>query len=222
MNESNETIKILLLNGNAGDGITSLINVFFGKSFNDIDGISTLNPYFLEGKFYYKNKYYNYTMWDSAGGQEKFRNRKKLMITDSKIILVVYSIESKSSLDIAKYWIKLVKEIKQYEKDNNYIIALIANKIDLYLYESQEVSSEEGENAAKEHGVVFFETSAKNNADSFKEFVNELIMNFIEKTDPFVTHAEKIAKIKAEKIAKFKAEKIAKIKADEFAKAKVK
>ena len=28
---------------------------------------------------------------------------------------------------------------------------------DLYLYESQEVSSEEGENAAKEHGVVFFE-----------------------------------------------------------------
>ena len=50
MNESNEIIKILLLNGNAGDGITSLINVFFGKSFNDIDGISTLNPYFLEGQ----------------------------------------------------------------------------------------------------------------------------------------------------------------------------
>ena len=172
-NNVKKDIKIILL-GETGVGKTNLINVFFGLKFEDqID--STLASYCNEGKFNYNNKSYNYAIWDTAG-QEKFRAISKLFIRDAQIILIVYSIINRKTFEQVNFWLNLVKENLE---NNTYILGLVANKIDLY--EHQIVKDEEGIKIAKENNIDFLVTSALNSPETFRKFVNKLLVKYIEK-----------------------------------------
>ena len=172
-NNVKKDIKIILL-GETGVGKTNLINIFFGLKFQDqID--STLASYCNEGKFNYNNESYNYAIWDTAG-QEKFRAISKLFIRDAQIILIVYSIINRKTFEQVNFWLNLVKENLE---NNTYILGLVANKIDLY--EHQIVTDEEGKKIAKENNIDFLVTSALKSPETFRKFVNKLLVKYIEK-----------------------------------------
>jgi len=126
MVEANPEIKIILL-GESGVGKTNLIYAFLNYGFQENPGC-TLASFSFEAEYNYKNKSYTYTIWDTAG-QEQYRSINKIFIRDSKIILIVYSIDNRKSFNEVDFWIKYVKENL---KDDKYIIALVANKNDLY------------------------------------------------------------------------------------------
>ena len=165
-------IKIILI-GETAVGKTNLINVFFGFGFQH--GVeTTYTSYCFDGEYNYKGKNYKYSIWDTAG-QEKFRSLNRLFIRDSKIILVVYSIDFRHSFEEVDFWINYVKE---NETSDRYIMALVANKSDLV--ENQVVMDDEGQNLANKYGIEFSITSALKNGETFKEFINHLIEKYID------------------------------------------
>mgnify|MGYP002870146623 CR=1 FL=1 len=147
MSKNEDGIKIILL-GETGVGKTNLIRVFFGMEFKE-NFVSSSSSDCFEGDLKYNDKSYKFFLWDTAG-QERYRAINRMFFKDAKIILIVYSIIDKHSFDEVDFWIKYVKE---NIKDEKYIIALIANKNDLY--EKQIVMDEEGREAAEKYNIDF-------------------------------------------------------------------
>ena len=197
--DDSDAIKIILL-GATGVGKTNLINAFLGRKFEDYS--ETNNASSFEDEITYKNKQYIYYIWDTAG-QEKFRSVNKIFIRNSKIILFVYSIDNRNSFNEIDFWMNQVKEI--LGNDKHIIMALIANKSDLY--ETQIVMDDEGENAAKEYGIQFLTTSALTSADSFILFVKKLIIDYIEMTGGNTKESNKDKGVKINKKNKQKKKK---------------
>jgi small GTP-binding protein len=170
--DNNEPIKVILL-GESGVGKTNLINVVVGRNFNE-ESLSTQSCYYSESSFTYKNKTYIYNLWDTAG-QEQYRCLNKIFLQKGKIILLVYSIDNETSFKEIDFWMNYVKENLGDEK---YILALIANKSDLY--EEQNVSDNLGREYAEKNNIKFSITSAKTNSAQFKKFLIELLQEYID------------------------------------------
>ncbi len=90
-------------------------------------------------------------IWDT-GGQERFGPIRQLYYRGAKGVLLVYDQSNPDSFDRVDYWLKEVKR-----GCGDVPLVLIANKSDL----DEKVKSEEGRKKAKEHSMVFVETSAK-------------------------------------------------------------
>ena len=164
-------LKIILI-GESGVGKTNLINVLIGKEFDENIN-TTYNSYFYKGKYKLNNDVYCYNIWDTAG-QEQYRSLNKLFIKDSKIVICVYAIDNRQTFEEIDFWINYVKEILG---EKGYVLALCANKSDLY--ETQEVSDEEGEKLAQKYNIKFNITSAFSNIKGFKAFLYELIKDYL-------------------------------------------
>ena len=169
-------IKLILL-GESGVGKTSLINVATGKDFESYIK-SSLSSSYSQNIFEYNNKKFLYYLWDTAG-QERFRSLNRIFIKGSKIIMFVFAINNQNSFDQINYWINYAKQILSDEK---YIMALIANKSDLF--EEQVISDDDIKNKAKEFKIKYLVTSACSDAEGFKMFLNELIKDYIELIGP--------------------------------------
>ena len=170
--DNNEPIKVILL-GESGVGKTNLINVVVGRPFNE-ESLSTQSCYYSESSFTYKDKTYIYNLWDTAG-QEQYRSLNRIFIQKGKIILLVYSIDNETSFKEIDFWMNYVKDNLGDEK---YILALIANKSDLY--EEQKVSDNLGREYAEKNNIKFSITSAKTNSAQFKKFLIELLQEYID------------------------------------------
>ena len=171
--DNNEPIKVILL-GESGVGKTNLINVSLGRNFND-ESLSTQSCYYSESSFTYKDKTYFYNLWDTAG-QEQYRSLNRIFLQKGKIILLVYSIDNETSFKEIEFWLNYVKENLEDEK---HIIALIANKSDLY--EVQKVSDDLGREFAEKNEMKFSISSAKTNSAQFKKFLIELLQEYIDR-----------------------------------------
>ena len=171
--DNNEPIKVILL-GESGVGKTNLINVSLGREFND-ESLSTQSCYYSESSFTYKDKTYFYNLWDTAG-QEQYRSLNRIFLQKGKIILLVYSIDNETSFKEIEFWLNYVKENLEDEK---HIIALIANKSDLY--EVQKVSDDLGREFAEKNEMKFSVSSAKTNSAQFKKFLIELLQEYIDR-----------------------------------------
>ena len=170
--DNNEPIKVILL-GESGVGKTNLINVVVGRSFNE-ESLSTQSCYYSESRFTYKDKTYFYNLWDTAG-QEQYRCLNRIFLQKGKIILLVYSIDNETSFKEIDFWMNYVNENLGDEK---YILALIANKSDLY--EDQKVPDNLGREFAEKNNIKFSITSAKTNSAQFKKFLIELLQEYID------------------------------------------
>jgi Ras-related protein Rab-6A len=109
-------------------------------------------------------------LWDTAG-QERFRSLIPSYIRDSSVAVVVYDISSTipntstavysdENLDAKSFqntrkWVDDVRG----ERGNDVIIVLVGNKTDLN--DKREVTTQQGEEEAKKHNLMFIETSAK-------------------------------------------------------------
>ena len=167
-------IKVILL-GETGVGKTNLIRVATGEDFNPNSSSNVTNTY-SEGDTVVNNKKYKYFLWDTAG-QEKYRSMNKLFINGSKIILIVFAINSRKSFEEIDFWYKYVTDALG---PGNYIIALVANKSDLY-EEDDTLKEDEISKKANELGVKFKTTSARTDAPGFTDFLNEMLAEYIKK-----------------------------------------
>lgn len=166
-------IKIILL-GESGVGKTCIINRYIDNQFS-ADTESTLGSY-SSTKTIVKNKIkYTVDIWDTTG-QEKYHSITNLYIKGSNIVILVYSIDSKSTFDNLNYWYDSVKE--KIEGDN-YVLAVVGSKYDLF--ESEEVPEEEARKYAEEKNAIFQLVSAKKNIEGVTKLFDTLIDEYIKR-----------------------------------------
>mmetsp|Transcript_93573 Transcript_93573/g.185651 ORF Transcript_93573/g.185651 Transcript_93573/m.185651 type:complete len:214 (-) Transcript_93573:83-724(-) len=144
--------KLVFL-GEQAVGKTSVITRFMYDTF-DNNYQATIGIDFLSKTMYLEDRTVRLQLWDTAG-QERFRSLIPSYIRDSSGAIVVYDItDRRSFLNTAK-WIEDVRN----ERGSDVVIVLVGNKTDIS--DRRQVSTEEGEEKAKETGVMFWETSAK-------------------------------------------------------------
>lgn len=126
-------------------------------------------------------------IWDTAG-QESFRSITRSYYRGAAGALLVYDITRRETFDHLASWLEDARQ----HANPNMTIMLIGNKADLsvrqhitYIIESMHllmlafglqhrraVSVEEGQEFAKEHGLIFLETSAKTSLNVDDAFIN--------------------------------------------------
>ena len=106
-------------------------------------------------------------LWDTAG-QEKFRSLAPMYYRSSSVAIMVYDITSKETLDSLDDWSTEIAE----KAPHNIKFVVIGNKTDLA--EQREITTEEGQNIAKQLGASLFgETSAKT-GEGINEIFNKI------------------------------------------------
>lgn len=159
------TAKILLL-GESAVGKSSLMLQFTDNKFKDYI-MQTIGVDFKTKIITVSNTQIKLQIFDTAG-QEKFRTITRTYYQGAKGILVVFDISRYETFRLTKYWIDSIKEQISGKVD----IVLVGNKDDLV----RAVDREEAEKFAKENGIPYFESSAKNNKNV------EEIFTFLGKT----------------------------------------
>ena len=167
-NENIFEIKAILV-GSSGVGKTNLINVSVGKEFNE-ELKPTICCSLLQKNIIINNSKYCINLWDTMG-QEAYKGISKLFFREAQIVIFVYDITSKESFNSLEEWIQMANDVI----NGDYISGIVGNKNDLYL--QAEVSEEEAEKFAKEKKMKFKLVSAKNDPQSFEDFLIELIKN---------------------------------------------
>ena len=169
MNDEPDSCKIVLI-GESGVGKTSIINQYVEETFKE-DEESSAGASFSTKKLYLKNgNQITLEIWDTAG-QEKFRALTQLFYKEASAAILVYDITRRDSFkQIQEYWINQVKE----KSSNNVIIAIAANKIDLF--EREEVEEKIAREFALKENAIFMMTSAKN-----KNGIDELFSSIANK-----------------------------------------
>ena len=161
-------IKVILL-GDTAVGKTSLINVYCNKGFEPI-GFATIGQKNKSLKtITINNNELNIYLWDTAG-QEKFRSVTKNVIRGSHIVIFVYDITRIETFLELNYW--TTSAIEELGNESA-IFGIVGNKYDLI--EECQVNKEEAKNYAKSKNALFYETSAKEDAEGFKKFVGQLL-----------------------------------------------
>ena len=185
-NEFDEDGKIKLktiLIGQSGVGKTNLINIARKEKFNP-NQVTTVNCSFFKKEMTVEKRDFNVYLWDTIG-QEKLKSLTKIFFKNSKIAILVYDITNKSSFIELNYWLKEVKETL----GENVILGVLGNKKDLFV--NEKVSEEEGEEYARSIGARWGLTSAKTDRESFLTFIEELIKDYINISNPKNTNDEK-------------------------------
>ncbi|KAG6386693.1 hypothetical protein SASPL_151865 [Salvia splendens] len=143
----------LVFIGDQSVGKTSIITRFMYDKF-DTTYQATIGIDFLSKTMYLEDRTVRLQLWDTAG-QERFRSLIPSYIRDSSVAVVVYDVANRQSFINTTKWIEEVRT----ERGGDVIIVLVGNKTDLV--DKRQVSIEEGDNKAREIGIMFLETSAK-------------------------------------------------------------
>ena len=165
-------LKMILL-GESGVGKTSIIKRYLNDFF-DKNESSTLSMSYVGKTVEINNQKIILNIWDTIG-QEKYRSISKLFLNETKIVILVYSITSKTSFNELEYWYNLYKEVLGEET----ILGIAGNKVDLYL--DQEISDDEGKQYADKCGAIFALLSAKENKNTIDSFIDELVKAYLNK-----------------------------------------
>ena len=152
------SVKVVLL-GESGVGKTSIISQFTSNKFNPRCATSVSAQFISKIiEFPEFQKTIKFDIWDTVG-QEKYRSLAKIFYKDAKIIIFVYDITTEFSFKALKdFWYKETIN----NADNEPILALVANKIDLY--QEQIIKNEVGRAFADEINAIFQTTSALSNS----------------------------------------------------------
>ena len=169
-NTTLKKINIMTL-GNSAVGKTTFIIRYTENTFKEVY-LTTLGIDYKTKVIKLKNKIsYMINFFDTAG-QEKYKSISINVIKNAHGVLLMYDITNRESFDSISNWMKNIIDIK----GKNFPIILLGNKTDLV--EKREVSSEEGENLAKQFGIKFFEISNKfgtNVEEAGLELINQVV-----------------------------------------------
>ena len=172
--DGNYKLKIILI-GNSGVGKTSLINIIQGKAFSETE-YSNMNCSFISKEMTVKNIKFNIYLWDTIG-QEKLKAQTKIFFKNSKIVILVYSIDIKETFDALKEWHEQIIT----SLGDNIVLGVLGNKKDLF--ENEDVKDEEAQQYAKSINAIWNLTSAKTERESFITYLEDLIKIYIKKAN---------------------------------------
>ncbi|CAM4740627.1 unnamed protein product [Rotaria magnacalcarata] len=180
------TFKIMLL-GDSGVGKTCLLVRFRDDTFLSGSFIATVGIDFRNKNIVINNKQVKLQIYDTAG-QERFRSIVHSYYRDAHALLLLYDISSIISFNHVRDWLSEIKEYAQ----TDVIIMLVANKVDKT--NERVVTSEMGENLAKEYEIPYVETSAKTGLNI--EFCFKAVSQaLLEQTDLAASHTQTASKI---------------------------
>ncbi|XP_064937546.1 ras-related protein RABB1c-like [Musa acuminata AAA Group] len=150
--------------GDAGVGKTSLLlrhtSNWFRHSQDSIVGLE-----FVPRMITIDSKPIKLQIWDTVG-QEAFGSITRSYYRGAAGALLVYDITRRETFNHLASWLEDARE----HAGANVTIMLIGNKCDLACRRT--VETEEGEQFAKEHGLIFMETSAKTAQNVEEAFIN--------------------------------------------------
>ncbi|XP_019088583.1 PREDICTED: ras-related protein RABB1a-like [Camelina sativa] len=149
--------------GDTGVGKSCLLLKFTNKEFQAVHDL-TIGVEFGAKMITIDNKPIKLQIWDTAG-QETFRSVTRLYYRGRVGTLLVYDITRRETFNHLAIWLE---EARQYASENMTTM-LIGNKCDLE--GERAVSTEEGEQFAREHGLIFMEASAKTAQNVEKAFI---------------------------------------------------
>ncbi|KAA0148452.1 hypothetical protein FNF27_02574 [Cafeteria roenbergensis] len=161
--------------GDTGAGKSCLLLQFTDKRFHSGYDL-TIGVEFGAKLIRMNNKRIKLQIWDTAG-QESFRSITRSYYRGSAGALLVYDITRPETFANLTTWLE---EARAHSNNKDMVIILVGNKCDME--SRRKVRYEEGEAFAKEHGLLFIETSAKTatNVDSAFTRVAETIYSKIE------------------------------------------
>ena len=162
---SNE-IKAILV-GKSGVGKTNLINTCAGFAFNS-SSVPTMNNTFLQKRFNINKKEYIINLWDTIS-QEQYNSVNRLFYRNAEIVIFVFDVTKRDSLEELDHWIDIIKE----ELGTNFVCGIVGNKNDLFL--DAQVNEDEANEFAKQRGMKCQFVSAKTDPNRFSEFIEKLI-----------------------------------------------
>uniref|UniRef100_UPI00398E5B88 ras-related protein Rab-10-like isoform X2 n=1 Tax=Pristiophorus japonicus TaxID=55135 RepID=UPI00398E5B88 len=123
-------------------------------------------------------------IWDTAG-QERFHALTTHYFRGSDGLMFVYDITNLKTFSNITYWIKDTDE----HAGNDVGRILIGNKCDMLV--ARQVSWDNGKRLAQEHGMQFFETSAKEDMNIDKAFA-ALGEEIVKKNTKFLPNADAV------------------------------
>ncbi|CAL8247253.1 unnamed protein product [Lota lota] len=161
----------LLLIGDSGVGKTCLIIRFAEDNFNSTY-ISTIGIDFKVKTIEIDGKKVKLQVWDTAG-QERFKTITTAYYRGAMGIILVYDITDDKSFENIQNWMKSIRENASAGVSQ----MLLGNKCDIEA--RRKVTKETGEKLAKDHGIRFFETSAKSsiNVDEAYSLLSNMVLN---------------------------------------------
>merc|ERR1719464_210752 len=144
-------IKLLMI-GDSGVGKSCLLLRFSDDSFTT-SFITTIGIDFKIKTIELDGKRIKLQIWDTAG-QERFRTITRAYYRGAMGILLVYDVTDELTFNNIEKWVENISENAQEET----VKILLGNKTDM---PGRKISTAQGEQLAKKHGMEFFETSAK-------------------------------------------------------------
>eukprot|EP00992_Anisonema_acinus_P004928 TRINITY_DN16733_c0_g1_i1.p1 TRINITY_DN16733_c0_g1~~TRINITY_DN16733_c0_g1_i1.p1 ORF type:complete len:205 (-),score=42.26 TRINITY_DN16733_c0_g1_i1:57-671(-) len=139
--------------GDSGVGKSCLLLQFTDKRFEPVHDL-TIGVEFGARMVMIDNKQIKLQIWDTAG-QESFRSITRSYYRGASGALLAYDVTRRETFDHLQSWLEDARQ----NSNTNMTIMLIGNKSDLDA--KRQVSVEEGQSFAAEHGLIFLETSAK-------------------------------------------------------------
>ena len=149
--------------GDTGVGKSCLLLQFTDKRFQPVHDL-TIGVEFGARMITIDAKQIKLQIWDTAG-QESFRSITRSYYRGAAGALLVYDITRRDTFNHLTTWLEDARQ----HSSSNMVIMLIGNKSDLE--ERREVKREEGDAFAREHGLIFMETSAKTAANVEDAFI---------------------------------------------------
>ncbi|GMT28733.1 hypothetical protein PFISCL1PPCAC_20030 [Pristionchus fissidentatus] len=150
--------------GDTGVGKSCLLLQFTDKRFQPVHDL-TIGVEFGARMITIDGKQIKLQIWDTAG-QESFRSITRSYYRGAAGALLVYDITRRDTFNHLTSWLEDARQ----HSNSNMVIMLIGNKSDLEA--RREVKKEEGEAFAREHGLIFMETSAKTAANVEEAFID--------------------------------------------------
>ncbi|XP_058868491.1 ras-related protein Rab-2B-like isoform X2 [Acipenser ruthenus] len=148
----------------SGVGKSCLLLQFTDKRFQPVHDL-TIGVEFGARMIDINGKQIKLQIWDTAG-QESFRSITRSYYRGAAGALLVYDITRRETFNHLTSWLEDARQ----HASSNMVIMLIGNKSDLEL--RRDVGREEGEAFAREHGLIFMETSAKTAANVEEAFID--------------------------------------------------
>lgn len=152
--------KIVLL-GESATGKSSIATRFVNNTFADYSE-STIGAAFLTKTITIDDTKIKFEIWDTAG-QERYNSLAPMYYRGASAALVIFDITNINTFDRAIRWIDELK------KNHISLITLVGNKCDIL---NNNFNSEDAVSYAKDHNLIYYETSAKENINIEEVFIN--------------------------------------------------
>ncbi|KAJ6255681.1 ras-related protein rab-5c [Anaeramoeba flamelloides] len=167
-------IKIVML-GQTGCGKTSIVIRYIDDNFTENTSTTIGAAFFLKTLKVDEQSVF-LRLWDTSG-QERFKSLVPLYYRHAAGAVLVFDPQESLSFDKLKYWHNEL----QNNCDNVPVMAIVANKIDLFDKKGPEMEMiEKAKKYANKIGSQFFEASAKT-GQSIEELFGSLVREILEK-----------------------------------------